>query len=454
MQRLWRSFRQALKHYWGKFPQNRLSTALKFVLSLTEFMRALYFPSLAFKRIPKSRDAEVVNLFYKKAEALVVIDPNRFFIESFFFYDTIIRFDLSRFKFGIGIFAGASALFSFTGLSLRVGRRILDFAKPRLLSEDPKQLILYDLLDTQHLFLEGRWKQVPEYNEDLVRRNLRIGEMWYVSQHYYWHGLPKIFQGDFDAARRMVDKLGEIAEAYENDIYLLLKYLLNIHLLIECRCLQEAAAEVNRGIDLVHRKGWALSILNMHSLKASIHLGRKEMNEAGKSLDQANRVRCVVKAVPLQLSVFYRSQFEYHLRRWEECLADARRERFPEERNCALQSGKMLIKICRKAAIYRADSYRMMGVYHWLIRDPKGAFQCWHRAIREGESLGARPQLSRTYAEMARRTWPGRGEASEGEESRAEEFFREAKTMFCDLGLHEDLEDLNSVFCQNGPPSS
>ena len=83
-----------------------------------------------------------MDLFYKKAEALVVIDPKRFFIESFFFYDTIVHFDLTKFKFGIAIFAGASALFSFTGLSLRIGRRILDYAKPRLAPDDAKQWII------------------------------------------------------------------------------------------------------------------------------------------------------------------------------------------------------------------------------------------------------------------------------------------------------------------------
>ena len=104
-------------------------------------------------------------------------------------------------------------------------------------------------------------------DEDLVNRSLRIGETFYASQHYYWHGLVKIYQGYFDAARLMVTKLSEIAEAYENDIYRLLKYLLNIHLLIECRHMKEATAEVNRGIDLVRRNGWPLSELNMHSLR-------------------------------------------------------------------------------------------------------------------------------------------------------------------------------------------
>ncbi len=219
-------FDKALNYYWGEFPQNALTTALKFLSSFTTFILALYFPSFWFKRLPTWQDTEAVELFYKKGEALVVINPKRFFIESFFFYDTIVHFDLAQFKLGIGIFAGASALFSFTGLSLSISRRIMDYAKPRLAPDDAKQKIVYDLVDTIHLFLKGQWKDIFDCNEDLVTRNLRLGEMYYASQHYYWHGLAQVYQGQFEAARLTVTKLRDIAEVYENDISRCLHYLL------------------------------------------------------------------------------------------------------------------------------------------------------------------------------------------------------------------------------------
>ena len=91
-----------------------------------------------------------------------------------------------------------------------------------------------------------------------------------------------------------------------------------------------------------------------------------------------------------------------------------------------------------------------MGVYKWLIHDQKSAFKWWHKAITEGESLGARPQLSRTYAEMGMRFCVINGESSEPDVSRAKEPLQKAKTMFRDLGLHHDLEDLNSVIHRIG----
>jgi|MudIll2142460700_1097286.scaffolds.fasta_scaffold00941_8 tetratricopeptide (TPR) repeat protein len=443
-------FDEALNYYWGELPKNALSTALRFLLSFTTFLLALYFPSRWFKKLPSHQDIEAGDLFYKKAQALVVINPKRVFIESFFFFDTMVRFDLTRFKLGIEFLVGGTALFSFTGLSFSIGRRILDYAKSLLAPDDAKQRIVYDLMDTQHLFLKGQWKEIADCNEDLVNRNLKIGEMFYVSQDYYWHGLPKIYQGYFDAARLIVMKLRGIAEAYDNDIYRLLKYLLNINLLIECRQMKEATAEVNRGIDLVQKKSMSLSELTMHSLKALIHLLMKETEQAGESLDQASRIRAEVKAVPMQLSFFYRSQFEYYLRCLEDSLRNGQRQESSEYRRKAFKSGKMLLKACRKAALYRTESYRLLGAYNWLIHDRKSAFKWWYKAISEGERLGARPQMSRIYAEMGIRLSAVKGESSGLDGNKAQEFIQKARTMFQELGLSDDLEDLNLVINRMG----
>jgi tetratricopeptide (TPR) repeat protein len=433
-------FDEALTYFRGEFPQNALSTSLRLLSSLITFLLALYFPRFWFKKIPTSQDVEAVDLFYKKAEALVVLSPARFFVESLFFYNTIIHLDLTRFRFGIGIFAGASALFSFSGLSFSIGKRILDYAKPRLASDEAKQLIVYDFLHTQHLFLVGQWNEIAECDGDLVNRILRAGEMWAAVQDYFWHGLSKIYQGHFDSARRIVTKMTEIAESYENDIYRLFKCLLNSCLLIECRHMKEAAAEVNRGMEAARKRGWGEAIFTMNSLEALIHLLMAKPEDAAKSLDQANGIRSEAKLVPLQLSAFYRSEFEYYLRRLEDSLRSGQKGEAAACRRNAFKSGKLLIKACQKAAQFRTTSYRLMGVYYWLIDDQKRAFKWWHKAIREGESLGARPQQARAYAEMGIRSSGINGESSEEDASSAREHLKKARTMFRDLGLHHDLE--------------
>lgn len=437
-------FDEALNHYWRKLPGNALTRGLLFLRSFATFLLAVYFPSRYFKKLPTQTDIEVVDLYCKKAEALVVIDPKRFFIEFFYFHATAVQFDFTKFNLGIGIFAGASPLFVFTGLSLNVGRKILDYAKPRLSPSDAKQLIRYDLVDTQHHFLKGNWSEITQYDEALVNKVLRIGEMWDAAQHYYWHGLPEICRGRFDAARHLVSRLCNIAEAYENDIYHLLKHLLNTYLFVECNDTDRANSELDQGIALVQKKGWGLSEFNMYSLKAWIHLSLKQSEEAWKLLKEADRIRCEVKVVPIQLAAFYRSQLQYHLQGLADSMGAGSRKESSEHRRHASTFGKRLVKTCRKAALYRTDSYRLMGTYHWLTQDRREAVKWWQQAVEEGQRLDARPQLARTYAEMAARAGSVRNESSEPFGQRADAYLAEARAMFIDLGLFHDMEELNS----------
>jgi predicted ATPase/class 3 adenylate cyclase len=437
-------FDKALVSYWGELPKNSFSRVFRFLWGLMIFLLSLYFPFLCFRRDPTQPDIEAIELIRKKVQALAIIDIKRFFIECLFYYPTLAKFDFTKFQFGIGFFAGASSMFTFTGLSFSIGRKILNYAKPRLRLEDAKQCIRYDVADTQHHFLKGEWNEIAEYNEDLVNRLLRIGEVWDAADHYYWHGLPKVFQGHFDTAKLMVSKLSEIAETYENDVCYLLKYMLNILLLVQCRNIDEANAELDQGFNLAQRKG-LLFLFSMHSQKVSVQLLMRETDGAGKSLEQADRLRSEVKLPPGQLSVFYRNQFEYYLRLLEDSLRSGHKLESSEHRRNAIKSGKMLMKACRKAATYRTDSCRLMGVYKWLTQDRKSAFKWWQKAIREGERLGARPQLARTYAEMAVRSREIKGESLKPFVSEAEGYLQKARTMFSDLGLHHDLEDLNSA---------
>jgi hypothetical protein len=86
-----------------------------------------------------------------------------------------------------------------------------------------------------------------------------------------------------------------------------------------------------------------------------------------------------------------------------------------------------------------------MGIYKSLIHDQKGASNLWRKAISEGEKLNALPQLSRTYAEMGARFFVINGQSSQSDVNIAKEALNKAQTMFRDLGLHHDLEDLNLV---------
>jgi len=406
---------------------------------------ALYFSPLKFRKTPTQRDTDVVDLFYKKTKVLAVLDPKRFFLEFLYLCKGITNFDLTKFELGQEIYIGASSLFSFTGISFGLSRKILNSTKKRGVDDSAKIFFWYDLLDTIHNYLEGNWDAIRGYSEDLVSKSLSIGEIYDAIQHLYWHGFPYIYQGSFDVAKSIINKLNEIYEVYEHDLSKSLKYELNINLLIERRKLNEALAEVKAGIDF-SRKADIYSLLELYSCQAWIHILMGNIEDAEKSLKSADKIRSEVEApVPFQLSNYYRSKLEYDLYRLNESIRGSNKSEFSELRKRAGKSGKMMQKLTKKVAQHRTESLKLKGVYYWTLNRQGKALMCWRKAIEEGLRLNARLELSRTYMEVGKRLLGPESKNKKFNDIEAQEYIDKAKTLFVEMDLQWDLDELERL---------
>ena len=102
----------------------------------------------------------------------------------------------------------------------------------------------------------------------------------------------------------------------------------------------------------------------------------------------------------------------------------------------------MVLKVAQKVAQHRTESYRLMGAYNWLINRQKAALKWWKKSIQEGENLGARPELARTYMEVGKRLLGPESKYKELNDVKAEEYLDKAKTMFEEMDLQWDLDEL------------
>ena len=86
-----------------------------------------------------------------------------------------------------------------------------------------------------------------------------------------------------------------------------------------------------------------------------------------------------------------------------------------------------------------------MGDYHWLIGNQKKAFKWWDKAVKKGEELGARPDLSRTYFGVGKSLLEPNSKYKELNGITAEEYLKKARTMFKEMDLQCDLDELDKV---------
>jgi tetratricopeptide (TPR) repeat protein len=439
-------FDKALNYYWGKLPKNPISTLAKFSSAFLHFLLTLYFPSMKFRNLPTQRDTESINLFYKKIKVLSMTDPKRFFLEYFYLFKKVTNFDYTKFELGFEAFAGISAIFSFTGLSFGWSRKILDLAKHRVFSDSVKMLIMYDLLDTVHQFLKGNWKAIKNCSDDFINSSLNNGELYDAALNLYWHGFSLVYQGSFDRARSIINKLDEISKVYEHDLSKSLKYEMNINLLVESRRLDDAMVEIEKGIAMAQKASLSTFLLDLYPFQARIHLLMRDVLKAEQSLKLAHRTRSEVETpVPFQLSNFYLTQLGYDLNRLNESIRSTKKSKAYEYQRQAFKSCKKLLKVTQKTAHHRAESYKLAGIYYWLINKPKKALQWWGKAIKEAERLGARPELSRINFEIGKRFLQVEGKSKILNGINAEAYLEKARLMFEEMNLQWDLDELNRM---------
>ena len=89
-----------------------------------------------------------------------------------------------------------------------------------------------------------------------------------------------------------------------------------------------------------------------------------------------------------------------------------------------------------------------MGEYFWLIGKQSKAIKWWDKAIKKGEELGARPDLSRTYFEIGKSLLQPDSKYKELNGITADEYLKKARTLFEEMDLQWDLDELDKVMAE------
>ncbi len=142
---------------------------------------------------------------------------------------------------------------------------------------------------------------------------------------------------------------------------------------------------------------------------------------------------------------FYRADLECNLYRLKEMLRNGNKTKLSEYRKKAIRSAKMFLKNVRKVAQYRTESYKLTGELYWLINKQKEALTWWHKAITEGEHLGARLQLAGVYFELGKRLLEPGSQYRVLDGIRAEDYLEMARSMLEEMKLQSYLDELSQI---------
>jgi class 3 adenylate cyclase len=435
---------EAVQHFdrvmelWGeRRPRRKLGKILALAVNLAKVLRTLYLPMRESRRVPSPRLNAMFEVIYNRGTALVSIDTWRMITDSLRFVSVIRKYDLSAVPNGVAMYASSSALFFFTGLSFPVARRLLAYASRYINPEDTKALYKYNFWELAMDTLAGNWERERKYEENIMDRNMREGDPYTPPGYVYYSGVIATEQGRFRQADAFILKLSDIAEVYENDYARARSYVLNSQFLYKAGRYQEAIQQADETVAWfrqVDQKLWALCVIGV-KLICSVLLGEKaraaEALRAGEEIIAAeNRI------APFYISAFLLGRFIQNLYVWEEALDSSPKAAVETSlRQKAFRSGKEALRNALKCAVFRIEIIRLMGVCRWLAGKQKSALSTWSRAIAMGNKLQARPELARTYAEVAKRLSESRSRFQEWNGLSASACRQEARTLFDELEL-------------------
>jgi hypothetical protein len=420
--------------------------ALRLVYDLFGVITNLYLPLTKFKKLPSERETDVIGLRYKKAISLVHLDPKKCFTEFVRVVRMLNQFDITQIENGFGMWVSASGLFSWTGVSFGISKKILQYAGDIINNKDIKQVFYYELFELLHNSFTGHWSSIKGYDEDLATLNLRLGEAWHVSTYLVFHALLGIGQGAFVQAQQIISKLSEIKETYGNENATEYHYEMKIRLLVVSRNLHAALNEVNAGLSFHSWAGREMGVLSCLGYKAIIQVHLKQFDGARESLWQAGEIiNKQGRIPPVYISSSLVGQFLFDLSLLEEALLVNDELNIESYRKMAYRSGMRALQNCRKYAFNRTESFKLMGRYFWLTGNQKRARTFWDKGVRDAESLNARPELARTYMEIGERLLESRSRFRDVNGISADEYLERARSLFDEMNLRFDLDQLATI---------
>jgi class 3 adenylate cyclase/tetratricopeptide (TPR) repeat protein len=441
------SYFDSVLERWGiDIPKKPIVLRCRIVCDLLSVIANLYLPFGKSKKIPSQRDNEIFDLSYKKAITLVHLDPQECFSEFINTFKRINKFDITKIENGFGMWISASGLFSWTGISFRLSKKILDYAKTIINKNEIRQIFFCNLFELLYDCFTGNWPGVKEYDDDLVALNLRVGEYWHVSTYIVFYGYLAIERGAFSEAEAIIDKLSEIWETYGNENGIEYWYSLKIVLLILLRKFHDALKEADTGIAFQRQTGRELVVIYYIGYKAVIQIQLEDISGAKESLLQAKKLVSKIGFVPpIYISGYLKAQFLFDLHLLEQAIRSNDKKEKSEYIQAAKKSGKRALKNSAKYALDRTEILRMMGLYWWFIGGQTRAIRFWNHSIKVAERFGANVQLAKTYMEIGQRLSEKTSRFRKLNSISAEEYLEKAKSLFEKFGLESEFEKLDKL---------
>jgi len=433
---------------WGiQRPKSPVAVIARLAYDLLAISLRLYFPSIKKRKFADARVREFFDLSLKKDFCLHFTAPKRCLTESIHDLRESYKYDLTKVHSAAALHTGTCTVLAFAGFQ-RTTERVLLQAGKLVDPQKVQDVVVYNGITSLVYYNCGRWSEMPVYDSSLFKTALKNGLLTWAAAYAYYQGLAKAYKGQFSEACELLKDYKLLKEEYQYGSVAL--NVLSTIMLLVCRSLHKVVIAANDVVSNAIEKGANIYGLEGLGLRAIAQVLMRDIAGAKGSLADAEEFKHRQAYWPPNiLYATQTAQFMLDLQMLEEAINADSRPLVSEYAEAALKSGNKAVENSAKFAPQRTESYRLMGVYYWLIGKHGKALKWFDKSTREGERLGARPDIARTYMEIGKRLIGSESKYKELNGVRAKEYLKKAGAIFEEMDLQWDLEELEKV--QNGP---
>jgi class 3 adenylate cyclase/tetratricopeptide (TPR) repeat protein len=436
---------------WGVKPSKKLIPQV-FTLLMDIFVLILkvYIPILNTNKKHSELDNEVFDLCYKKAESLVQVNPWRNFTEQMSTIRRSFKYDLHKLYNGAVFPLSCCGLFTYTGISQGLAKKFLGYAKKFVDFENYKEKMEYVYYHNLYSSMSGNWELMKDYNEDLIERNLKIGEFWHISTYYLCLAEVKMEQGFFNEAENLLNKLNEVYDSYEYHGAKVWQFYTLANLRIFSRNLYEAIKICDEGVVFSEKIGMDPFKIHLLSVKSNAQIILKDLDGAKISLEKAEEIFNQQQIVPPLYAICYLvSLFTLNLALLEKAMVLNDQFKSRKHKKFIKKSIKKLTKTAHSYGFWRLEAYRVIGLYHWVVNDQSRAMKAWAKSIKEAERMDSKLYLARIYKDIGSKIFEEKSHYKQLNGMTSQKYLENAREMFHEMDLKWDLDELDKITSDN-----
>ena len=425
--------------------QGKLMSQVKLIGDQFTAIALIYFPILRSLKTTTPQKVEDCDLLLRNVMCLLNVDSERTLLGANSWLKKMLSLNLSNVPQGLNWMVTAAVGAVNIGYPF-LGAKLMKLAEKMQSERDSEESIDIFFGRFMSAFHQGAWHMAPDTYAAEYEAGLRTGDLFSATGYLLYLGRLKAEQGMFEDTEFCARKLDVIVEEYDYASAKVYSHSLRFLNMINGGHILSALSEAEKGLLLTDRMGLEPFKVNFFGCKAISQSLLGNVEEAKTTLLEGKSiVESKGGLSPFDVLPFHFAQLLSSLADLEEALGKGNKSTIQDNRKVSSQNVSVTQGFSKKYILHRTWIFRSVGVYYWLIGKQSKALKWWEKSIHEGERLGARPDLSRTYFEVGQRFMEHQSKYEKLNGIDAKGYLEKAEALFIEMDLERDLNILETL---------